>query len=114
MGTCSYCKKRRDVFGISRQGGATYRRGGRSYHSSICGDCAVTCLSYAPFHAGATASSYSIFGLVRIVERIDSDEARAALTRYADGVAERKAADAERKARWEAQKAATETTDPTD
>lgn len=99
MSACANCKKRRDTFRITRQGGGTYRRAGRTHYSSVCADCAVSALAYAPFHAGASSSGYGVISLARIVERIDTDEARTALARYTDGVTAREAADAERRAR---------------
>ena len=39
---CRACMRRRpenEVYDISRTGGGTFRRGGRSYRSSICIDC---------------------------------------------------------------------------
>lgn len=103
---CPNCKRRRDTYPIRRSGGGTYRRGGRSYASSVCEECATTALAYASFHAGASSDGYSVLSLARLVERFDTDAARDAVTRYREGVAARKQADADRKARWEAQQAA--------
>lgn len=58
-GQCRYCLRHRQVFRISRSGGGTYRRGGRSYWSSICGDCATTLLQYLGSHAGAAVSGFN-------------------------------------------------------
>lgn len=78
-GQCRHCMSRRDVYSISRSGGSTYRRGGRSYSSSICGECAVSLLfGWSP--GQLTASGFSARGLVLIVREIDTDEAREALT----------------------------------
>lgn len=97
--TCTTCKKRRDTSRIRRTGGGTYRRGERSNPSSICDDCATTTLAYASFHTGASANGYDVFALARIVSKIDSNEARAAVARYEAGIAEREAADEARLAR---------------
>lgn len=45
-GRCTHCERRREVYRISRHGGGTYRRGGRSYWSSICGPCAIDLAAY--------------------------------------------------------------------
>lgn len=63
-GTCRECMKRREVYSITRRGGGTYRRGGRSYSSSICGECAIY------LHDNGWDSRFSKLGLARIAERV--------------------------------------------
>lgn len=77
-GTCTYCKRRRQVHSIGRTGGGTYRRGSRRYWSSICTDCAASLLKYAGTHAGATASRYDAATLGTIAALSDDPAERAA------------------------------------
>jgi hypothetical protein len=68
-GTCSWCKRRREVTAISRQGGGSYNRAPRQYRSSICDGCAVSLLPRAGVHAGAKSNGYSVRTLVDIAQR---------------------------------------------
>jgi hypothetical protein len=73
-GQCRHCMTRGPVVGIARSGGGTYRRGGRSYSSSICGDCAVELLTNA--RPSGSVHGFSAVSLGHIVAKIDTDEAR--------------------------------------
>lgn len=73
MSTCADCKRRRDTFSIRREGGGSYKRGGRSYSSSICAECAVVRLAYASVHAGATSGGYDVSSLAKIVARLANE-----------------------------------------
>lgn len=73
-GTCSECHKRREVYRIGRQGGGTYRRGGRHYWTSVCGPCAVTLAPYVGTHAGATVRGLSGRTLRQIAAAIEQEE----------------------------------------
>lgn len=77
-GVCRSCEKRADVYPTQRTGGGTYRRGGRWYRSSICGDCVLRLLPNAQVHAGATTSRFSVLSLVKIAEGMETDKAREA------------------------------------
>lgn len=58
LGRCRWCLQRREVYAIRRRGGGTYRRGGRSYWSSICGECAVALAASLGTHPGATVGGF--------------------------------------------------------
>jgi hypothetical protein len=45
-GKCTYCEKRREVYAAQRKGGGNYRRAGRWYSTSLCGECAVYLLEF--------------------------------------------------------------------
>ena len=80
-GQCRACERRRPVCSVSRSGGGTYRRGGRSYSSSICGECAVSMLSRAN-NPSQSLDRFSCSSISRVVEKIDTDEARAVYAAY--------------------------------
>lgn len=73
-GTCAHCKRRREVYSCQRFGGGSYRRGGRYYRSSICGDCAVSLIRYLPYHAGGDSSGFS-GSTLRDIVAIESPDA---------------------------------------
>lgn len=62
-GVCRSCMKRREVFSITRRGGGNYRRGGRTYRSSICLECAVT------LHENGWSERFSKRRLAELSER---------------------------------------------
>lgn len=84
MGTCTYCKRRRDVavlHPISRYGGGNYRRAGRWYRGSICGECAQSLIPHISFRSARdsdgweldtslTTSRYPSYSILRIVARL--------------------------------------------
>lgn len=61
-GTCRYCLRRREVVGIQRKGGGSYRRPPRWYRSSICQRCVEDLLRYAG-ETTRTVSGYSVSSL---------------------------------------------------
>jgi len=62
LGQCRECYRRRETRHATRFGGGTYRRGGRTYHSSICAECAEQRLSHVtPGHT--STGRWSIQGL---------------------------------------------------
>lgn len=69
--TCRGCRRRRRTYPMSRFGGGSYKRGGRWNPSSICAECAVEAMRYAPLHAGASSSNWSVFSLERLVEKFE-------------------------------------------
>ncbi len=75
---CAHCGRKRPTYGIGRFGGGTYRRGGRTYWSSICGECATDLLEYVTPGQSST-SRYSVVSLRHIAEKhaqIQEEEAR--------------------------------------
>lgn len=65
MSKCRYCMRARDVvYPIGRFGGGTYRRAGRYYRSSICGECAVH------LHENGWSSRFDSTALARIAEKL--------------------------------------------
>lgn len=70
-GTCRYCGLRRDVFKLNRRGGGSWRRGGRSYRSSICGGCAVELVD------GGWSDRFDTRALARIAAHVRSQVERA-------------------------------------
>lgn len=64
-GQCRYCMRRRPVYRITRRGGGTYRRGGRHYWSSICGECAIE------LHTNGWSDRFSETGLAEIAASLD-------------------------------------------
>lgn len=80
-GTCSQCKRRRDVFPAQRYGGGNYRRPHRYYRSSVCAECAVDHLRAA---VGREGNAYGL--LIRAMEEIaaslGTDEANDLVDRH--------------------------------
>lgn len=69
-GRCGNCGLRREVYGISRFGGGTYRRAGRYYRGSICAECVEELLGYVPADSGQTqVSRYPVSALRRLAEQ---------------------------------------------
>ena len=101
-GTCRSCLRKRDVYAIRRSGGGTYRRGGRSYASSLCGECAVGMLQHCGVHAAATHHGFSVTRIVDIAIEVDTDEARAAVAEFET----RRDEDRKRRDAWRAERAA--------
>lgn len=64
---CRECMRRRECASVSRFGGGNWRRGGRSYSSSICEQCAVSLLVgyYGP--SASSLSRWSALGLIDAV-----------------------------------------------
>lgn len=65
-GVCRRCMKRRPVYPAQRMGGGSYKRGGRFYRSSLCGDCAETLIGYVAPHQ-RTVSQWSVTSVQAIV-----------------------------------------------
>ncbi len=67
-GQCRCCMRRRETYSISRSGGGTYRRGGRQYRSSICGECATMLAAgrWRPKYAGESSQRYGMSTLIEI------------------------------------------------
>lgn len=84
VGQCRACLRRREVYSVSRSGGGSYNRAGRSYRSSICGECATGLLRRAPVHAGASTSGFDVYDLDRIVASLGTPEAAEVFTAYRD------------------------------
>jgi hypothetical protein len=93
-GQCRHCGRRREVASISRSGGGTYRRGGRSYSSSICIECAVSIVEFGGTHAMASSGGFDVSRCAEIA-RLDG-RGRALAASYSLIVEGRRA---ERKAR---------------
>jgi hypothetical protein len=81
-GVCRSCQRRRDIYPIRRTGGGTYNRGGRSYRSSICADCAMRLLTGAGVYAGASSSRFGVSELERIVASLGTVEAAEVLDMF--------------------------------
>lgn len=80
-GTCRDCLRRRPVYRGSRYGGGNYRRPGRNYSSSICGECAVENLrSATPGHT--SSARWDVATLAFIVLSVATGEALDAWGRY--------------------------------
>lgn len=80
-GQCRYCQRRRPVVPISRTGGGNYRTAPRRYQTSICGECAVDLLTTAtPGHSRTSGCDH--VSLLRVVDDIDTDQARAVVDAY--------------------------------
>lgn len=65
-GTCRNCKRRRPVYPAQRFGGGSYKRGGRWYWSSLCGECAEALIQHAGAHQ-RTVSQWSVTSVRNIV-----------------------------------------------
>lgn len=89
-GQCRSCLRTRDVHTASRSGGGTYRRGGRSYRSSICAACALQLLRGAGVHAGATTDRWSVTSLDSIVSTLGTEEAAEVFTAHRERRAQRR------------------------
>lgn len=75
-GTCRECKRRREVHGVSRHGGGTYRRGGRNYWSSLCADCVLGIaarITYDEHGRLNGGSPWDKVGIVRLAARLEYD-----------------------------------------
>jgi len=107
---CRDCMRRRPVEetgSVSRSGGGTYRRGGRSYHSTMCVECARGYVRRYPndfdpsVRTGRlTVNRWGPHGIARLVERVDGPGAVEKLV--ADGYAR----EAEEAAHRDAERAA--------
>lgn len=86
-GQCRHCIRRRDVFSCPRSNGGNYRSAPRRRSSSVCGDCATGLLATA--NAYQTSGGWDLSSIHRIVETIDTDQARAAVARFEDLKAEK-------------------------
>ena len=74
MPRCSRCGRGRETARVQRFGGGNFRRAGRFYDTSICGECARTLLDYAN-PGQRLVSQYSVSGLKLALQRLEAHHA---------------------------------------